>query len=79
MNMRAGPNCGERMKAWVTSAIERLRDPDVAVGVLVAGEPVAAAAVEERRVDEADVRQLPGGRVGVELGHRPLIREALGP
>ena len=36
---------------------ERLAEPDVAERVLVGGQPVAAAAVAERRVDDRDVRQ----------------------
>ena len=49
---------------------ERLAESDVAVRVLVGGDPVAAATVLERRVDEADRRQLARRGVGVELRRR---------
>ena len=49
---------------------ERLADPDVAVGMLVAREAVAAPAVEEHRVDEGEVGEVAGRGVGVELGDR---------
>ena len=46
---------------------EGLADADVAVRMLVAREAVATAAVEEHRVDEGEVREVPGRGVGVEL------------
>ena len=45
----------------------RLAEPDVAVRVLVGRDPVAPAAVAERRVDERDVRQRPQRAVRVVL------------
>ncbi len=49
---------------------ERLADTDVSVRMLVAREAMPAATVEEHRVDEGEVREVPGGSVDVELRDR---------
>ncbi len=55
---------------------ERLAQADVAVRVLVGREAVAAAAVQEGRVHEGDLRQVAGRRVRIELRDRAGPRDA---